>query len=58
MKIKKTAGKRSGVSYLARETERRAALAEAERRREARKWKGVEGRANAVGGLFGKGTFE
>jgi mediator of replication checkpoint protein 1 len=58
MKIKKTAGKRSGVSYLARETERRAALAEAERRREARKWKGVEGRAKAVGGLFGKGTFE
>ncbi|KAK4237416.1 mediator of replication checkpoint protein 1 [Achaetomium macrosporum] len=58
MKIKKTAGKRSGVSYLARETERRAALAEAERRREARKWKGVEGRAKAVGGLFGRGTFE
>ncbi|KAK3307939.1 MRC1-like domain-containing protein [Chaetomium strumarium] len=58
MKIKKTAGKRSGVSYLARETERRAALAEAERRREARKWKGVEGRAKAVGGLFGKGSFE
>ncbi|KAL2131510.1 hypothetical protein VTI74DRAFT_4952 [Chaetomium olivicolor] len=58
MKIKKTAGKRSGVSYLARETERRAAVAEAERRREARKWKGVEGRVKAVGGLFGGGKFE
>jgi mediator of replication checkpoint protein 1 len=58
MKIKKTAGKRSGVSYLARETERRAAVAEAERRREARKLRGVEGRVKAVGGLFGGGRFE
>ncbi|KAK4158522.1 MRC1-like domain-containing protein [Chaetomidium leptoderma] len=58
MKIKKTAGKRSGVSYLARETERRAAVAEAERRREARKWRGAEGRVKAVGGLFGGGKFE
>lgn len=58
MKIKKSAGKRSGVSYLARENERRAALAEAERRREARKVKGMEGRGRVVGGLFGGGRFE
>lgn len=58
IKIKKPAGKRSGVSYLARETERRAALAEAERRREVRKFRGAEGRVKAVGGLFGGGQFE
>ncbi|KAH6627116.1 hypothetical protein B0J18DRAFT_489876 [Chaetomium sp. MPI-SDFR-AT-0129] len=58
MKIKKPAGKRSGVSYLARETERRAALAEAERRREAKKMRGAEGRGKVVGGLFGAGRFE
>lgn len=58
MKIKKPAGKRSGVSYLARETERRAAVAEAERRREAKKVRGAEGRVKAVGGLFGAGRFE
>lgn len=58
MKIKKPAGKRSGVSYLARETERRAAVAEAERRREARKFRGAEGRGKVVGGLFGGGRFE
>lgn len=58
MKIKKPAGKRSGVSYLARETERRAALAEAERRREEKKFRGAEGRVKAVGGLFGRGKFE
>ncbi|KAL1840973.1 hypothetical protein VTJ49DRAFT_7579 [Mycothermus thermophilus] len=58
MRIRKPAGKRSGISYLARETERRAALAEAERRREAKKVKGAEGRAKIVGGLFGGGSFE
>lgn len=58
MKIKKTACKRSGVSYLARENERRAAVAEKERRREERKWRGAEGRVKAVGGLFGSGRFE
>lgn len=58
MRIKKPAGKRSGVSYLARENERRAALAEAERRREARKVRGAEGRVRAVGGLFAAGQFE
>jgi mediator of replication checkpoint protein 1 len=57
-KIKKSAGKRSGVSYLARENERRAAVAEIEKRRERRKWKGMEGREEVVRGLFGKGKFE
>ncbi|KAJ4396461.1 hypothetical protein N0V93_000680 [Gnomoniopsis smithogilvyi] len=57
-KIKKNAGKRSGISYLARETDRRAKMVEVEKRREERKFKMVEGRGKAVGGLFGKGTFE
>lgn len=57
-RLKRTASKRSGVNYFAREIERRAALAEKEKRREARKWKGAEGRLAVVGGLFGKGTFE
>lgn len=57
-KIKKNAGKRSGISYLARENDRRAKLAEAERRREEKKYKAVKGRGKAVGGLFGAGRFE
>ncbi|KAJ9156426.1 Mediator of replication checkpoint protein 1 [Pleurostoma richardsiae] len=57
-KIKKSAGKRSGINYFARETERRAAVAESEKRREAKKWKGAEGRVKVVGGLFGAGKFE
>lgn len=57
-KIKKSAGKRSGISYLARETDRQAKLAEAKKRREAKKFKAVEGRGKAVGGLFGAGKFE
>lgn len=57
-KIKKNAGKKSGVSYLARETDRRAKVVEGEKRREERKFKAVEGRVKAVGGLFGKGKFE
>ncbi|KAK7747639.1 hypothetical protein SLS62_009050 [Diatrype stigma] len=57
-KLKKTAGRGSGVNYFARETERRAAVAEAEKRREKRKWKGVEGQKKAVRGLFGSGQFE
>jgi len=57
-KIKKAAGKRSGINYFARENERRAAMAENEKRREARKLKGVEGRSRVVGGLFGGGKFE
>ncbi|KAJ4402353.1 hypothetical protein N0V85_005313, partial [Neurospora sp. IMI 360204] len=40
VKIKRTAGKMSGINYFARENERRAKVAEAEKRREARKWKG------------------
>ncbi|KAK3392155.1 MRC1-like domain-containing protein [Sordaria brevicollis] len=58
VKIKKTAGKMSGINYFARENERRAKVAEAEKRREAKKWKGVEGRGESVRGVFGKGTFE
>ncbi|KXJ91016.1 MRC1-like domain-domain-containing protein [Microdochium bolleyi] len=57
-KLKKNAGKKSGVNYFARETERRAAVAEKEKKREAKKMKGVEGRAGVVGGLFGRGSFE
>lgn len=57
-KIKKNAGKRSGISYLARENDRRAKLAEAERRREEKKYMAVKGRGKAVGGLFGAGKFE
>ncbi|KAL7623230.1 hypothetical protein AAE478_006911 [Parahypoxylon ruwenzoriense] len=57
-KLKKTAGKRSGINYFARENERRAAVADAEKRREAKKWKGAEGRGKVVGGLFGGGRFE
>ncbi|KAK0652940.1 MRC1-like domain-containing protein [Cercophora newfieldiana] len=57
-KIKKPTGKWSGVNYFARENERRAAVAEMERRREAKKWKGAEGRSKVVGGLFGGGKFE
>ncbi|KAK3326445.1 MRC1-like domain-containing protein [Apodospora peruviana] len=53
-----TTSKRSGINYFARENERRAALAENERRREAKKWKGAEGRSKVVGGLFGAGKFE
>lgn len=57
-KIRRNAGKRSGINYFARENERRAAVAESEKRREARKWKGAEGRGKAVGSLFSGGRFE
>ncbi|KAI0479583.1 hypothetical protein F4859DRAFT_476574 [Xylaria cf. heliscus] len=57
-KLKKTAGKRSGINYFAHENERRAKVADAEKRREAKKWKGAEGRSKVVGGLFGSGSFE
>ena len=57
-KIKKSAGKRSGINSFARENERRAALEESSKRREAKKWKGAEGRVKVVGGLFGAGKFE
>ncbi|KAH7148777.1 MRC1-like domain-containing protein [Dactylonectria macrodidyma] len=57
-KIKKNAGKRSGVNAFARDSERRARLEQSERRREERKIKGAEKRISVVGGLLGKGTFE
>jgi mediator of replication checkpoint protein 1 len=57
-KLKKTAGKMSGIHSFARENERKMALAEKEKRRMERKWKGAEGRGRIVGGLFGKGQFE
>ncbi|ORY57252.1 MRC1-like domain-containing protein [Pseudomassariella vexata] len=57
-KLKKNAGKRSGINYFARENERREKIRESEQRREAKKWKGVEGRSKVVGGLFGRGSFE
>ncbi|KAJ2965866.1 hypothetical protein NUW58_g10805 [Xylaria curta] len=57
-KLKKNAGKRSGINYFAHENERRAKVADAEKRREAKKWKGAEGRSKVVSGLFGSGSFE
>lgn len=57
-KIKKAAGKRSGINAFARENERRAKIQESERRREAKKIKGAERRVGMVGGLLGKGSFE
>lgn len=57
-KIKKAAGKRSGINAFARENERRAKLAESERRRQEKKVKGAERRIGVVGGLLGKGSFE
>lgn len=57
-KIKSKAGKKSGISYLARENDRRKAIDEAEKRREQKKFRAVEGRSKVVGGLFGAGKFE
>lgn len=56
--VKRGGGKNSGVHYFARETERRAAVAKTEARREKKRFKGVEGRRKAVGGLLGAGKFE
>ena len=56
--IKRGGGKNSGVNYFARETERRAALAKNEARREKKRFKGAEGRRKAVGGLLSSGKFE
>lgn len=56
--IKRGGGKNSGVNYFARETERRAALAKNEARRETKRFKGAEGRRKVVGGLLGSGKFE
>ncbi|KFH44739.1 Mediator of replication checkpoint protein-like protein [Hapsidospora chrysogenum ATCC 11550] len=57
-KIKRAAGKKSGVNAFARESERRAKIQQSERRREERKVKDAERRIGVVGGLFGKGSFE
>lgn len=57
-RVKKATGKRSGINAFARETERRAKLAESERRRQEKKVKGAERRIGVVGGLLGKGSFE
>ncbi|KAI9172483.1 Mediator of replication checkpoint protein [Paramyrothecium foliicola] len=57
-KIKKTAGKRSGVNAFARENERRAKIQESERRREERKVKDAKRRIGMVGGLLAQGSFE
>lgn len=57
-KLRKNAGKRSGINFFARENERREKIRESEKRREAKKWKGAEGRSKLVGGLFGGGQFE
>lgn len=56
-KIKKAAGKRSGVVSRVREVEGQAKLQESERRREERKVKGAEKRRGIVGGLLGRGSF-
>lgn len=58
-KIKKGAGKRSGVmSRAAPENDGHARIQESERRREEKKMKGAERRIGVVGGLLGRGSFE
>ncbi|KAF7929644.1 hypothetical protein BELL_0058g00060 [Botrytis elliptica] len=56
--IRRGGGKHSGVNSFVREIERKAVMEKKEKRREQKKFKGVESRRKAVGGLFGKGTFE
>ncbi|OAA46089.1 DNA replication checkpoint mediator, MRC1 domain protein [Metarhizium rileyi] len=56
-KIKKGAGKRSGIGGFAREKEQRGPIQESERRRQERRMKGAKGRIGLVGGILGKGTF-
>ncbi|CAK7271932.1 hypothetical protein SEPCBS57363_004874 [Sporothrix epigloea] len=57
-KIKKNATKMSGIHSFARENERRVALVESDKRRQAKKAKSAETRSRAVGNLFGAGKFE
>ncbi|UNI20535.1 hypothetical protein JDV02_006613 [Purpureocillium takamizusanense] len=57
-KIKRGAGKGSGINGFAREREAAGAVKESERRREQRKVKGAVRRVGVVGGLLGKGSFE
>ncbi|ESZ96512.1 hypothetical protein SBOR_3134 [Sclerotinia borealis F-4128] len=56
--IRRGGGKNSGVNSFVRESERKAVMEKKEKRREQKKFKGVESRRKAVGGLFGKGTFD
>ncbi|TGO27101.1 hypothetical protein BPAE_0047g00170 [Botrytis paeoniae] len=56
--IRRGGGKHSGVNSFVRESERKVVMEKKEKRREQKKFKGVESRRKAVGGLFGKGTFE
>lgn len=57
-KIKKGAGKKSGIGGFVRENEQRAKVQESERRRQERRARGAKGRIGMVGGILGKGTFE
>jgi mediator of replication checkpoint protein 1 len=57
-RVKRGGGKNSGVHYFARESERRAAVMETEKRREKKLFKGAEVRKKVVGGLFSGGKFE
>ncbi|RFU36184.1 hypothetical protein B7463_g179, partial [Scytalidium lignicola] len=56
--IKRGGGKKSGVNFFVRESERRAALVKTEKRREQRMFKGADVRRKVVGGLLGSGKFE
>lgn len=56
--VAKKAGRNSGIHFAAREMDRRGRVKEVERRREEKKFRGVEGRRERVGGLFGKGSWE
>ncbi|KAM0251685.1 hypothetical protein ACHAQJ_008055 [Trichoderma viride] len=57
-KIKKGAGKKSGINGFARDNDKLARMQENERRRQEKKVRGAESRAGLVGGLLGKGSFE
>ncbi|KAL7799069.1 MRC1-like domain-containing protein [Trichoderma ceciliae] len=57
-KIKKGAGKKSGINGFARDNDKLAIMQENERRRQEKKIRGAESRAGLVGGLLGKGSFE
>ncbi|KUJ15805.1 uncharacterized protein LY89DRAFT_647814 [Mollisia scopiformis] len=56
--VRRGGGKGSGINYFARESERRAAVAKRQGRREQKLVKGAQVRAKAVGGLLGGGKFE
>ena len=57
-KIKKAAGKKSGVNAFTRGNDRRSKINESERKRQEKKARGAERRVGMVGGLLGKGSFE